>query len=126
MEAVWATEEEEEDVVRPVLTIRKMGLSLRLSHAETIEDEHAADIQVEGAEPTTPAFGLKLKLTVASADDDNTPQIATSSNIQSAQHTLDTPQPHRHGVEIIQADARYVTLYICSVTMAPRWRISGS
>ena len=82
-EAVWAVEEEEE-VAALVVPTRKFGLSLRLSNAETIEDEHAADIQVEGAEPITPAVGFRLKLTVAGADDDNTPQIATSNNIQSA------------------------------------------
>ena len=85
-EAVWATEEE--DVAPPVVAPRKLGLSLRLSNAETVEDAHAADIQVNGAEPSSPPFGLKLKLTVASADEDSTPQIATTSDIQSARRTI--------------------------------------
>lgn len=86
-EAVWATEEEE--VVVPT---RKFGLSLHLSNAETVEDDAVANIRIDGAEPTTPPFsgggGFKLKLTVASADDD-TPQIATSNGSQSAAR-----QPH--------------------------------
>ena len=83
-EAAWATEAGEEEAAVAVAAPRKLGLSLRLSNAETVEDDNVAHIQVEGAESPAPAFGLKLKLSLASADDDSTPQIATSTNTQSA------------------------------------------
>ena len=112
----------------PTAAPRKLGLSLRLSNAETVEDVHAADIRVEGEEAPTPAFGLKLRLTVASADDDNTPQIATSSNIQSARTHHSAAAPHGEwGAEHNRyTDMRAWSPLACSVTMALPWRASGS